>query len=355
MTDTKNETQKEEKIDITIAKGIAIFLVVAGHILAGGTSIGNEWFKFFVECLYLFHMPFFMFLSGYTALRYDRLVRITNNPSPFFKGQAIRLLIPFFFIGGMIVSGKIIMQNFIHVDNVPDNPILGFANLIWHTKNSPSVFLWYIYALFIYSVISIILFKFFKYKMHIWIFLSLLIYFIPPVYYFYLDKLTGNFLFFCLGGAAIKYNKEYLYYIIRKPIILISSILFFLSFILFYYHLLPDNICKLIAGTLSIPTFHGLSILLERNLKKASSLIILIGRKSYTIYLLNTISIGVSKGLIFRIIDWHHSNFYFIAPILILSGIIGPLIVEFLVLKHSSFISTQILGNSKNGKDSSRK
>jgi fucose 4-O-acetylase-like acetyltransferase len=336
-----------EKFDITIAKGLAIFLVVIGHILAGSTSKGNEWFSFFVECLYLFHMPFFMFLSGYTALRYDRLVRISQNYSLFIKQQTIRLLIPFFVIGGIIVAGKIMMQNLVYVDNVPENPLWSFTDLIWHTKNSPSVFLWYIFALFVYGIIASVLFKVFKYRMYLWVLFALVLFFIPPIYYLYLEKLTGNLIFFCLGGLALKYNEKYIKLISANQIILLATILLFSSFLLYSFHALDNNLCKLMAGTCSIPVLHRLSMLLAKHKTKITELFILFGRRSYSIYLLNTICIGIAKGILFLITDWHEENFYFVAPILIAAGLIGPLIIEWLILKRVPFIRIHILGYSQ--------
>jgi len=69
-------TIKNERLyDMDRLKGIAIFLVVLGHIVArGGIPEGADWFMLLKEYVYKFHMPLFMFTSGaiffYTYERY---------------------------------------------------------------------------------------------------------------------------------------------------------------------------------------------------------------------------------------------------------------------------------------------
>ncbi len=333
-----------EKLDITLAKGLAILLVVVGHILAGGTSLGNEWFSTLIDYLYLFHMPFFIFISGYVSFRPGRLERLSQNYLPYIGNQAVRLLLPFFFIGAMIVFGKIVMQNIVHVDNVPDNPFQGFIDLIWHTKNSPSVFLWYIFAIFIYGAISPLLFKVLGNKMILWVLLGAIISMIPPTYYFYLDKLTLFFVFFCLGGAAIHNEEKYIKLIGNIKLFSLFSALFLASFLLFQYELIDHKFSKLITGSLCIPVLHQICIYALKYKGKVMDAFLFMGRRSYSIYLFNTICIGVTKGVIFLIMDWHGTHFYVVGPVLVASGVLGPLIGEWLVLIRIPFIKIRILG-----------
>ena len=50
--------------DIDRAKGLAILLVVFGHLMASGYPRGNAWYDTAKDIVYTFHMPFFMYLSG---------------------------------------------------------------------------------------------------------------------------------------------------------------------------------------------------------------------------------------------------------------------------------------------------
>jgi fucose 4-O-acetylase-like acetyltransferase len=66
--------------EINVARGIGIALVVFGH-LNDGTFLRN--------CIYLFHMPLFFFLSGY-------LYKVQTDHRLFLKKKFIHLMIPYF-------------------------------------------------------------------------------------------------------------------------------------------------------------------------------------------------------------------------------------------------------------------
>jgi fucose 4-O-acetylase-like acetyltransferase len=60
----KNDAfMRDQNIDIY--KGLLIFLVVFGHCLERFLGWQNELGKMFLQCIYLVHMPAFIFLSGY--------------------------------------------------------------------------------------------------------------------------------------------------------------------------------------------------------------------------------------------------------------------------------------------------
>ena len=337
-------TKTIEKLDITFAKGLAITLVVIGHILAGGASQGNEWFTATVDYIYLFHMPFFIFLSGYVFFRPGRMERINNAYLPYIKGNAVRLLLPFIAIGALIVVGKIIMQNIVHVDNVPSNPFRGFLDLIWHTKESPSVFLWYIYAIFVYGALSPLIYRVLKERMVLWVLLSAALVLLPPIHYFYLNKLTLFFVFFCLAGWAIHNEEKYLSFIKDKTVFLVALVAFITSIFLFEADLWDKKWHTLLTGALSIIVLHNICLWVVQYKNKMVDLFLFLGRHCYVIYLFNTICIGVTKGVIFLIMSWHGALFFLVAPVLILAGILGPLIAEWLILYRIPFIKKNILG-----------
>ena len=56
---------KNRLYDIDRAKGLAILLVVLGHLVARGEPPKDaDWYLFLKLIIYKFHMAFFMFLSG---------------------------------------------------------------------------------------------------------------------------------------------------------------------------------------------------------------------------------------------------------------------------------------------------
>src|SRR4051794_39158365 len=46
------------------ARGLAIVLVVIGHVVARELPEGNDWYGYLKEVIYRFHMPLFMVLTG---------------------------------------------------------------------------------------------------------------------------------------------------------------------------------------------------------------------------------------------------------------------------------------------------
>jgi uncharacterized membrane protein YcfT len=51
---------RARRLDLDRAKGIAILLVVLGHVSAGPPPAGVEWYEPFRYAVYRFHMPFFL-------------------------------------------------------------------------------------------------------------------------------------------------------------------------------------------------------------------------------------------------------------------------------------------------------
>lgn len=85
---------------IDVAKGVAILLVVIGHIVQHNL-VGDSAHSIF-NFIYGFHMPLFFFLSGYVAsLSRDNLC--SSSALSFIKKKSISLLLPFL-IWGVVVS-----------------------------------------------------------------------------------------------------------------------------------------------------------------------------------------------------------------------------------------------------------
>lgn len=86
----------ERKTYIDIAKGLAIMLVVVGHLVQN--NLTGTTARFLFDFVYSFHMPLFMFLSGYVASL--TVERNLNEGRNFLAKKARTLLIPFISWGG---------------------------------------------------------------------------------------------------------------------------------------------------------------------------------------------------------------------------------------------------------------
>src|SRR5580704_9173640 len=105
------------RLDLDRAKGLGILLVVIGHLVARNSPRDNDWYIALKHALYHFHMPFFMYLSGYVVFL-TGAARITPAQWPDFTSRRMyRLLLPFVLFGLVILFGKLVAADFIQVDN----------------------------------------------------------------------------------------------------------------------------------------------------------------------------------------------------------------------------------------------
>lgn len=109
----------ERKIYIDIAKGIAIMLVVVGHLVQNNLTGSTA--KALFDFIYSFHMPLFMFLSGYVASL--SIERNLADKTQFLAKKARCLLLPFVSWGGinMLVLHKMSWTSLMDLIMFPDN------------------------------------------------------------------------------------------------------------------------------------------------------------------------------------------------------------------------------------------
>ena len=338
-------TSDAQKQDITLAKGFTILLVVIGHTLAGGVSAGNEWFSEAVHRLYLFHMPFFMFLSGFLYFRPGRVERIRADYADHARTQAIRLLLPFFLLGFVVLAGKLVMQHIVHVDNVPEGFGEGLNKLFWNTDKSPSMFVWYIFVLYIYIVACPLLHKVFGDDFRLWLPFALLLYFLPYIHHLYLDRVAQYFIFFVVGGW-LRHNEVAYQNVIDRRYVpwLLAPIFFAILYFVPYRPYLQSSYGMLVVGLMSIPLIHSVCRRWAEQKGPHTALFITLGVFSYVIYLFNVIVIGVVKGVMFKFTTWDGGHFYYFIPILIVSGLLAPILAQIIVLDRIPFIRDNILG-----------
>ena len=75
-------------------KGIAILLVVLGHVIGYNNCEDSFLWRF----IYSFHMPLFMFISGYVAQMTFRIERFGWNETISFLIKKLRTCYPFLFL-----------------------------------------------------------------------------------------------------------------------------------------------------------------------------------------------------------------------------------------------------------------
>ena len=136
---------------LDIAKGLAIILVIVGHVIQGSSENFDDllWFR----VIYSFHMPLFVFLSGAVAaiafqsdsVQHGIKANLQQAKTKIAKA-AVRLLLPF--IAWCVINQLI----YHHSDNVISALILAFRR--------PDTALWFLLAIF-YCIVLATLFNIF--------------------------------------------------------------------------------------------------------------------------------------------------------------------------------------------------
>ena len=132
---------------LDIAKGLAIILVILGHVLQGSTANFDDLLGF--KMIYSFHMPLFIFLSGAVAsIAFDpRLInggveRTFKDACSRIKKALIRLMLPFL---AWCVLNQLIYH---HAESVMSALVLAFRR--------PDTALWFLLAIFYCIVLTCI-------------------------------------------------------------------------------------------------------------------------------------------------------------------------------------------------------
>lgn len=310
--------------------GIAIFLVVLGHLASRQDPSDIEWYVNIKILIYKFHMPLFMFVSG--SIAYYTFSNSYKTYLDYIKKKSLRLLPGFFLFGFLIILGKFILNNYIHIDNASStqNILDDIYKMIFMPTESVARSLWYIYVLFLFYLIMPYIYKINKFTLlGISIVIHLCHIYFNITTFLILDKFAEYFLYFVIGfffitsmnkvNTSLLKNYKFVY------------LFFFSSFLFIPY--INDHYSKLFIGMLSIPFFlvlalHVKSIFLIKMSQLFSSY-------TFTIYLMNTIFIGVSKAFLLKFLNWGGTDFIIMFPVLLCSGLFLPIVFHKLILKYT--------------------
>ena len=314
--------KRERLIDIDQAKGLAILLVVIGHITLSSQPQNADWYETIRIAIYKFHMPLFMYLSGYTM--YYTLPHLNSGGEyfQFVKKKAFRLLPPLVLFGLAIGIGKYTFSGFMTVDGVPQFSYYEFLKIIIEPTISFASSIWYIYVLFLFYLVIPPLISLFRDKIIYILGLGILIHYWMPTHFIAVDSFNEYLLYFSIGMISVKYRGQIVKYFDKY--IYGFLFLFLISFSLLYTGM-GNYDSKTIISLLSIPAVH--SIIRKRAFIE-NKYLSEYAKYTFVIYLLNTIFIGLAKGIVLKFISWNGLNFIFVAPFLVLIGLYGPILLK---------------------------
>ena len=108
---------------LDIAKAICIILVVVGHYMPDNSPM---WYVMLNKVIYTFHMPLFMFVSGYVYIATKKDISYGS----FLMKKVKRLMIPYFTTSVIVITIKLLTQDFMLVE-APCNPFIFFWNIVF--------------------------------------------------------------------------------------------------------------------------------------------------------------------------------------------------------------------------------
>jgi fucose 4-O-acetylase-like acetyltransferase len=308
---------RERYIDIDVAIGICITLVVFGHLELEPFK-DFKWYISIRSIIYKFHMPVFMFFSGCIIALSMRSNFQWNWYIHFLAKKGRKFFLPFIIISliFLFVERGIKLNSW-------DDYLFEIKLMLFYSPKSAAGFLWYIYVLFFYYAIIPLIFKFIKSDFLILIG-AIGVHFLPVfTELFSLNLFNYYLIFVILGFLSFNYNIKYRRYLHKL------GIYFLILFLLLILAQLYIDIPKSVFGLIAIPAIHFIALNLKNIL---GSIFKLLGKSSFDIYLFNTMVIGGLYIVGFNYLDFKPSIslllFFFIC------GLLAPIILLKIIRKN---------------------
>lgn len=332
-------------LTIDIAKAIAILLVVWGHYEPSDAPAGFEigW-----RLIYLFHMPLFIFASGYI---YQATYRPETSYTTFLRKKFMRLLVPYFSTSVVIITIKLFTPGQV------DNPVTPGAYLSMLWSPSAGYFLWFIWALWTMMVIAPV-FNTTRRRI-LFVALGLVLRFTAEWFpaMFCLDQFAHMAVFFAVG-MLVSGDMNYLVKRHAGKVIGLSTVAFVLLALYLVTFNLPtesmpwiDRVFYLAAGFTGTAATIGLARWIARStMTGMRNSLLSIAAASYFIYLFHTTfesfaKVAIGKMGLFNMLG-HGYPAYTVAFIIVVGvGVAGPYLLSRYVIPRS-----RLLGMLFNGK-----
>lgn len=315
-----------------IAKGICIILVALGHF---NPYFSPEWYKNFVYGFCAFHMPTFMFASGYIYLAYKKNISYYE----FIRKKAYRLMLPYFMVSTAIILIKIVAQNNgLYIQH----PVTfnSFLKILY--SPDAAYFLWFAWALFVIFLIV----PFFKTpfsRLLLFIFAVFLHYTpipdLPDI--FCVNEVRVQLIWFVLGMICVDYDKIKWCNIIQNKLF---KMFVFIAFIICYSFVIMIgheriNWSYIILSWTGLYVVMQLSILIEQSKDtRIKNIFLSVGMASYVVYLLHTSFEGLVKSISTRFSLMQDTNnviFISEAVIVCMIGVCTPVIIyKYIIVKY---------------------
>lgn len=314
---------------IDTAKGIGIALVVFGHMVARDLKPkGNDWWPVFHDHLYSFHMAFFFFLSGYVFF----LQPPDKWPNRLAKTAA--KLIPAYLLFALIVYvAKFAAARVVHVDRPVQQPLNELLFMLLYPTESFAQFLWFIVTLLMIYALMALLRTWITRHLPWALALALALHLmsindlVPKE--FALHQLARYTLFFLAAAACHQAPRLWADATTRFGGVFVAALLAALF-------LVPEGALPTVAGLLSLPALMAVAGWIDRS-ELLREPFHFLGRNTLTIYLMNSLAMGLARAVIVRFWGWDDWRFFVVIPILLSAGLLLPIVAQRLLLARWSW------------------
>lgn len=306
-------------LEIDRAKGLGIALVVWGHIPSMSTPGLPLWLYVSVSVIYYFHMPLFMYLSGFVFFMSGGQDRFWRGPAKQIMKRFDRLMLPCLAFAVLIVAGKYFAASFGPVDDRVDAVGDALVKIVTNAPGNPAISLWYLIVLFVYVIAAPVLWRLGRGSFVPILLIGAIGWLLPLPEDYYLERIGQYFIFFAIGGIIAK-NRDMVYPILVRwfaPALLVFGALCYL--------MLGHPLALLVCGLASIPALHGLFL---QRLWDGDRLLLGLGRNSMAIYLMNTIIIGITKIAYLRYFSYHGPWVALFLAVVFVGGLLGPILIR---------------------------
>lgn len=313
-------------ISFDIAKAICIILVVIGHYVPDGSP---SWYMDMHDVIYSFHMPLFMFASGFIYMATKKKIPYKD----FLMKKVKRLMVPYFSVSTIIITIKLVTEGNAYVEN----PVTVMSYLKMFYLPEAGYFLWFIWALW-WMFVLVPLFKTKQVRLELFA-LALLVHYMPTFLpeMFCLRQFQNMLVYFMLGVACCDWKSQ-LAWLSKVP-----SAIVYLLFVggetAMLMEIRGGQILSLLPYV-GIATVMVLSHNIEKWNMRGKGLLMIVSGSSYIIYLFHTTFEGFAKAVVPKIpifVDTSNELLFIVNVSIVVScGVIAPAILHRYVLSRYS-------------------
>ncbi|MGN0006516.1 MAG: acyltransferase family protein [Alistipes sp.] len=315
----------DRMVYIDIAKALCIVLVVVGHYTPAGCPV---WWQTIHDIIYTFHMPLFMFASGfvYVATKKDEKYK------DFIIKKIRRLMIPYFVVSAIVIGIKLVADHIMYVQH--PKTAMSFVRMFYYPE--AGAFLWFIYALW-WMFVVVPLFKTKRQRLVLF-FMAIILHYVPFAVpdVFCLAEFKNMLIYFMLG--VVLYDWKHVFAVFGR----VPKSVYILLFAA-VCAILTANVGEIwrrcadfVAPFLGIAATVSLSKAVEQS-KIRKDWLLVTSASSYMIYLFHTTFEGLAKAVLVKIPYFNDTTdgfAFLIGAVLVVScGVVLPIVLNEKILK----------------------